>query len=722
MTDLVEFHEMSFDLLRRGEPDRVATGVVSHDFFAVLGIRPLIGRTFQEGDDDPGAAPVIVLGYDYWQTKFGGDRGIVGQTFEMNDRPHTVVGVLPDVPHYPNPVDLYMPTSACPFRAAAESQSARNRRAFSGLRVFGRIAPGSSSERASADVGAVAERLRLEHEADYRPLPGYRASTRPVLTALTADARPILWLLLGATGLVLLLACANVANLTLARLLGRHRELAMRAALGANRGRLVRQLLAESTLLSAVAAVAGLVFAWSTLGLLTRFIGRFTDRIDAITLDTRVLAFTLGVAVLSGLVFGTLPALATRVNVMASLKQGSLGSGTSRGQRRLQRLMVVAQVALSVVLLVGAGLLLASVLRLQNVDAGYRGDRVLTANIAGNFSRYPDAPAQLRLYEPLVDRLSVTPGIEAAAITNAVPLVPQNPGRTPFDIEGRTVDPAQRPTGDVNIASPQYFEVLGIPLVAGRPFAALDHRDAPKVVIVNQAMRRYWDGADPVGSRISFDNGDTWLTVVGVVGDVRQYGLDRDVIPELYVPLSQMPFGLGARVLVRGPGDPATLAGVVREAVHALDPDMPVEDVQTMEQVRRATLATPRLTALLLWIFAGVAVAVTLAGVTGVIATSVSERTREFGVRMALGAPRVSVLAMVLEQGVLLVVAGLVLGLAGAAAFGRVLGAYLFETTPGDPLVLAGVAVVFVAAGVTACLGPARRATAIDPLVALRTE
>jgi putative ABC transport system permease protein len=518
LPDLVEFHQMNFDLLRRGEPDRVATGVVSPNFFDVLGISPLLGRTFSEGDDDEGAEAVVVLGYDYWRTKFGGDPTILGQTFEMNDRPHTVVGVLPDVPHYPNAVDLYMPTAACPFRAAAERTVEQNRRAFSGLRVFGRMAPETTLASVQADVAATAERLRVEHDFVYRAFPGFRASTRPVQTALTARARPILWLLLGATALVLMLACANVANLTLARLLGRSRELAMRTALGARRGRIVRQLLAESTLLSTMAAVAGLVFAWSTLGMLARFIGRFTTRTDAIALDWRVLGLTLVVAIVSGLAFGTLPAMATRVDVMPSLKQGSPGAGSPRGQRRLQDAMVVAQVALSVVLLVGASLLLASVVRLESIDAGYQGSRVLTANVAGNFSKYPNAAAQLQLYEPLVERLNGTAGIEAAAITNAVPLVPQNPGETPFDIEGLTTDPNQRPNGDLNIASPRYFDVLGIPVLAGRVFENLDHREAPGVAVINQAMVRHWQGRDPVGSRISFNNGDSWLTVVGVVG------------------------------------------------------------------------------------------------------------------------------------------------------------------------------------------------------------
>jgi putative ABC transport system permease protein len=722
MDGLVEFHQMNFDLLRRGEPDRVATGVVSHNFFDVLGIKPLLGRTFVDADDDEGAEAVLVLGYDYWLTRFGGDSRIVGQVFQMNDRPHTVVGVMPDVPHYPNDVDVYMPTSACPFRSAAERNIVANRRAFSGLQVFGLLKPGTSFEAAGTEVATVAQRFQQDFPNVYRAETGFQARTAPVLAALTVNARPILWLLLATTGIVLLLACANVANLTLARMLRRDREFAMRAALGAGRWRLVRQLLAESTLLSVVAGVVGLAFAWGTLGVLTRFVSRFTQRTDAIGLDPWVLLFTLAVAVGSGLLFGLVPALSTRADVLQSLKQGSLGSGVSAGRRRVQDGLVVAQVALSVVLLVGASLLLASVWRLQRVDSGYRADRVLSATAFGNFSKYPDVLSQLRLYEPLVERLNQLPGVESAAITNAVPLVLQNPNETPFDIEGRTPDPDRRPRGDVRIASPRYFETLGIPVLSGRSFSELDHRESLRVVVVNQAMVRYWDGTDPIGSRLSADNGDTWWTVVGVVGDIRQFGLDRDAVPQAFLPLAQMPSGLGGRLLVRSASDPKALAAAVADAVHAIDPDMPVEDVQTLEEARRESLATPRLTAMLLSIFAGLAMLVTLAGVTGVIAANVSQRTREFGVRMALGATRSWVLTMVLKQGLTLVALGLLLGLIAASVFSSALAAYLFETPPRDPLVLVGVAAVFVVAGVLACLGPARRATGVDPLVALRAE
>lgn len=381
------------------------------------------------------------------------------------------------------------------------------------------------------------------------------------------------------------------------------------------------------------------------------------------------------------------------------------------------------QVAVSVVLLIGAGLLLASFYRLQQVDAGYRGDRVLAAEAFGNFTKYPTPEAQLGFYLPLVERLEQQPGVVSAAVTNAVPLAGQAPGSTPFQIEGHATDnPDQRPTADIRIASPRFFETLGVPLVRGRIFTELDHREAPSVAVINRSMMRYWDNQDPIGSRISVNNGQTWATVVGVVGDVRQFGLDQEAVAQVYVPLRQTPFGLAGRVLVRTAGEPTLASTMLRDAIHALDPDMPVENTQTLADLRDTFLTTPRLTATLLTIFAALALFVTIAGITGVIATSVTERTQEFGVRMALGASRSGVLAMVARQGFVLVGCGLLLGIAGAIAGGRVLAAYLYETQPTDPVIYIGVSVAFLIAGGLACLGPAWRATTVDPLLALRSD
>src|SRR3954454_3822902 len=400
---LVEFHQMNFDLLRRGEPDRVSTGVVSPNFFNVLGITPILGRSFTSDDDKPGAPAVLIVSYSYWQRKFGGDRGIVGQVFEMNDRPHTVVGVLPNVPHYPQENDVYMPSSACPFRAAGEKRITQNARAFASLNVFGKLKPGVSRERAAGAVDVICRRFAADDKTAYRPGSGFTAATVGVRDEMTRNARPMLLILLGTTGLVLLIACANVANLTLARLLRRDRELSVRSALGAGRGRLVRQLLTESTMLSLAGGAFGLLFAAWTVGLLTTFVERFTPRTGEVAIDVRVLLFTAAISIVTGVLFGTLPATASRVDLAGAMKQG--GRGTAGGNRqRVQSALIVVQVAVSVVLLVAAGLLLTSFYRLQRVDPGYRADRVMSAELfTTNFTKYPNVAAQLRLYVPVLE-------------------------------------------------------------------------------------------------------------------------------------------------------------------------------------------------------------------------------------------------------------------------------------------------------------------------------
>lgn len=366
---------------------------------------------------------------------------------------------------------------------------------------------------------------------------------------------------------------------------------------------------------------------------------------------------------------------------------------------------------------------LASFYRLQRVESGYRADRVLSAELFPNFSKYPNATRQLAFYQPLLERLQGQPGVLSVAITNAVPLSVLQPGSNPFQIEGRAVDdPDRRPTADGRFVSPGYFATIGVPLVAGRVFIEGDGADAPRVSVINRAMTRYWDKADPIGSRLSCDNGKTWSTVVGVVGDVRQFGLDKAAVAQVYSPMAQASGIGGGRLLVRTAGEPLAVARVVREDVHAIDPDMPVEDVRTLEDIRDGYLATPRLTAILIGLFAALAMLVTMMGITGVIATSVSQRTQEFGVRMALGASRGRVLRMVVGQGLRLVVVGLVLGAVAALVLSRVLSGWLFDTTPTDPIAFAVVLVAFLIAGTVACLGPAWRATTVDPIQALRAD
>jgi putative ABC transport system permease protein len=720
---LVEFHQMNFDLLKRGEPDRVNTGVVSTNFFSVLGIQPILGRSFVPADDKPGAPAVLIVSHSYWQRKFGGDRNIIGQVFEMNDRPHTVVGVLPNVPHYPQENDVYMPTSACPFRAAAERRIDQNARVFSILNVFGKLKPGVSRERAAADVDLICRRFTADDKTAYRPGSGFTATTSGVREEMTRNARPMLLILLGTTGLVLLIACANVANLTLARLLRRDRELAVRAALGAGRARLVRQLLTESTLLAFAGGLFGLLFATWTVGLLTTFVARFTPRTGEVGIDFRVLLFTVAVSMTTGLLFGTLPAMASRVDLAGAMKQGSKGAGERGGRRRLQSALIVAQVAVSVVLLIGAGLLLASFYRLQAVDPGYQGERVMSAELFTNFSKYPNADTQLRFYLPVIERLESQPSVVSVAVTNAVPLRATRPGAAAFQIEGRASDdPNSRPTADARIVSASFFKTLGVPLVRGRTFTESDGSDAAKVVVINKAMVRYWDTSDPIGSRVSLDGGETWATIVGIVGDVKQFGLDQPAVAQVYTPLRQTTQQLGGLVLVRTTGQPASAAALIREAAWAIDPNMPVQNVRTLDEIRASYLATPKLTAVLLSVFAALALLVTMAGITGVIATFVSQRTQEFGVRMALGASRQAVLRMVVGQGLMLVGAGLAIGVVASLAATRVLSSYLFGTTATDPVTFIAVVSAFLVAGAAACLGPAWRATTVDPMVALHAE
>jgi predicted permease len=719
---LVEHHQMNFDLLRKGNPDRVNAAVVSHDFFNVLGIRPQLGRAFVADDDRPGADPVLVLSHSYWVKAFGADPSAVGLVVQMNDRPHTIVGVLPAVPLYPQESDVYMPVSACPFRAAAEQRLTANRRAFSALTVFGKLRPGVTVAQAADDVSRAAAQFVAANPQAYRALSGFTADARPVRTEITRNARPLLLILLGATGIVLLIACSNVANLSLARLLRRERELAVRAALGAGRRQLVAQLLTESTLLAAAGGVVGLLFAGSTLSMLTTFVGRFTSRTEEIAIDPRVLVFTIVLSIATGVLFGILPALSSRADLVSSMKQGSRGGGESPGRRRLQRALIAGQVAVAVVLLVAAGLLLASLFRLQQVDGGYEGDHVVSAEAFPNFTKYPDAPSQTRFYEAAVTRISSMPGVVSVAVTNAVPLSAIRPGANPILFKGGTDAASEhRPTADLNVSSPLYFATLGIPIVEGRDFTVADKADAAPVAIVNKTMARYWQGRSPLGAQISPDEGRTWLTIVGVAGDTRQYGVGHAIVPEIFTPLAQSAIG-GGRFIVRTHDEPSTFASSLVEAVHAVDPDMPVKNVLTMAELRSRALETPRLTAALLSVFAALALAVTLAGLGGVIAMSVTHRIREFGVRMALGATRPEILRVVLSEALGVIGIGLVAGVICSTLATRVLASYLYDTRTWDPMTLLFVCAVFVVTGIASCLGPALRATNADPLTTLKAE
>jgi len=729
--DLVEYHSMSFTLLDHGEPDRVDTGVVSANFFHMLGIQPLLGRSFLDGDDDLGAEPVLILSHAYWQSKFGGDPSVVGRVLEMNDKQHTVVGVLPPYPQYPRDNDVYMPTSACPFRAAAEAEPTSHR-TFAGLRVFGRLAPDATLERASGDVAAIARSFERDYPQDHeatRSL-GFTGDAALLGEELVTNARSALYVLVGVTVLVLLIVAANVANLALARTLRRGRELSVRTALGAGRGRLARQLVTESVLLALAGGALGVGLAGLSTDLLAGFIGRFTPRTGDIAVDGRVLLFALVVSLATGVVFGLAPAFALRRDLAGGMKEGGVQSGAGPSRHRLRAGLVVAQVAASFALVVGAALLLVSFYRLATKPLGFETEHVMTAAIYGNFSSL-ETTEDTQLFErQVLETLRSSPGTRSAALTAAVPQSAIVPGNVPVTLDG--FGDGTPYEVDRNYASDQYFDTLGVPLLAGRDFRPGDTPEAPRVAIVNQSMAELWPDADPVGRRFTVRGpgmpgmpgtpDEQSFTVVGVAADYRLYDVEQENPAQYYLPVSQNP-GRGTRLLVRVDGEPLDAVPIIKAAVHRADPLTPVEELATIAEVRSAThLAAPRLTAALLAIFALVALAITLVGLGGVIGTTVSQRSHELGVRMALGASRLSVLRLVLWEGVALAVVGVVLGTACTVFFSRVLSSFLFETPATDPLALAAVAALFLLAAVLATAGPARRATSIDPMQALKVD
>ena len=726
LRDLVEYHGMSFTLLDRGEPDRVDTGVVSANFFDVLGVKPLHGRGFVDTDDDHGAEAVLILSHEYWQQKFGGNPRIVGQVVEMNDRPHTIVGVLPHYPEYPRHNDVYMPSSACPFRDQAGQTLAGGFRSFAALTVFGRLSPKATFEQASTQVAAVSATFTKDHPQDYRQARDLTGRIAPLRETLVSGARPLLLALAGTTLLVLLIACANVANLSIARTARRRRELALRSAMGAGRGRLLAQLLTANVLVALAGGALGVGLAWLSQEMLVGFVSRFTARTGEVAIDGRVLAFTVVVSLLTGLVFGSAPALVARRNLMPSLREGTAQSGGGAPRQRLRGGLVVAQVAVSFVLLVGAALLLRSFHRLSTVDLGYDGERVMSASYFGNFTSFNQNDS-LRITSQILDRVRAAPGVQSAAVTTAVPLSNIQPGVVTIRLDDGKGEDGTKLQIDPNVASDGYFETLGIPVLSGRAFRPADDAGTPSVAVINQSLARLWGGRAPIGSRFLFDGGqpppgqDPWITVVGIVADFQLYGPDQVVPPQVYLTYRQTG-GFAGRIMARAAGDPRDLAPAIRAAVHGVDPKSPVEELQTVDELRRGQLATPQLTAALLGAFAAVALLVTLAGIAGVVGTSVTQRTRELGVRMALGASRGSVLRLVLGEGFLLVAVGLLLGIGGALAFSRLVVRFLFATPPTDPLTYSAVGAVFVLAALLAVLGPARRATSIPPQVAFRIE
>ena len=721
---IAEHHSLNFTLLGGAEPERIQAGVVSANFFELLGVTPIYGRTFLPEDDQPGAEAVMVLSHKYWLRSHGGDPNVVGKVFQMNDRPHTVIGVLPVIPQYPNENDVFMPSLACPLRASQSFQQNRNAR---GMSVFARLKPDTTVEQADGDAKAVVARMKEENPLNYPDNAGFMASVTSMHQELTQEARPTFLLLLGTAGLVLLLACANVANLTLARVMRREREIALRVALGASRRRIIRQLLTESTLLALVSGVFGVVIAAVSLSLLVSFAARFTPRADEISLSASVLIFTFIVSVLTGVFFGLMPALSVRPQLQSSLKEGSAQTTSSKLSNRLRSVLVVAQVAVSFALLIAAGLMLRSFEKLQNVNPGFSSERVLVMRATANWSKYR-TPDQSRTFsQGVLEKVQNQPGVISAAMSNNFPLnslgiASGGPTYSPFLIESKPVTPGDvNPLADSRVISTSYFRTLGIPMLGGRDFEETDDAKAAPVAIINQSLARHrFQDEDPLGKKVSLDNGQTWARIVGIVADVRQYGLNRDPVDEIYRPINQS-FGSGI-LLLRTSIDPESLIRQARTAIYEYDPETAIDRVQTLEQTRSEALASPRLTTILLSLFACLALVITIAGIAGVMALSVTQRTQELGIRLALGATRRSIMAMVVRQGMIQVLLGLAIGAALAFQFTRVMGTLLFAVQPNDSLTFVGVSIVLAIAAAIACFVPAMRVTRIDPMIALRTQ
>ncbi len=698
-----------------GEPVRVQGVSVTADFFEVLGAEVALGRTFVPEEDVPGANQVLILSDGLWRRQFGGDPGIVGREVLFNDVAHTVIGVMPRDFRYPGAADVWRPAA---FTAAQADPRNRGRE---WLAVVGRIKPGVTFEQVEADLATITARLEPEY---YSWTTGWRVGPVRMIDNTIGGIRPMLWTLFAAVAAVLMITCVNVANLLLARAASRDREVAVRVALGGGRLDAIRHALAESLVLSVVGGVVALGVASVMLKALVALNAGTIPRIAEVSMDVRVLGFTFGIALATGILFGALPALrAARANPRDALAASGVKSSLGHKSLRAQRVLVVAEVALALMLLVGAGLMVRSFDRLLDVDPGFQPAEVLALDLTLSTTAYPGTPERARFIQRVLQEMGRQPGVTSVAAINALPLSGRNPSSS-FGPEGYDFDNAPTlPQSARRTVSPSYFETVGINMIRGRDFTEQDMvQDAPPVIIVDQhTVTDFWPDDEPLGKWIAFDANGPFYSVVGVVGDIHHQRLDRESRYHIYSVLGQQS-AITMTVVARGRGDPALLAAPARQAVKTVDPSQAVFALQPMtDYVARAT-ARQRFNAVLLLVFAGVALVLAAVGVYGVMSYTMSRRTQEIGIRMALGAEGGTVLRQLVGRGVAPAVVGIGIGLAGAALTTRFMASLLFGVSPTDPLTMASVAGVLLAVGVAACYLPARRATRIDPMEALRYE